>query len=578
MTSSSIGFRRTGSWVLVAFALQACWEDALVEREGLVDAGVDVAADASEGDVALESPPAEAEVEPDAVEPFDFDGDRMLADVTALASVPFEGRMPGSAGGELALQKVEQHFSAMQLQPLGSNGYRMPFTFDLWVQTGPSELRVEDDAWVEREDFGLLGGSGAGEVTSDLVFAGYGLTVPAFDDADYPDCPLPPEGYDDYAGLDVSGKVVLVLRHGPAGDMAVHQSCPANEAAKTSSEALWTFGYKAANAALHGASGLVLINRIGTADSAPVQGGLGEEYSDQAFIAASAHRDKITSVLPQVGGWQASIDSALAPASTETGLTVRLRAATEVQTRSTDNLLASFPGTDPELSQEAIVVGAHIDHLGIDPVTGEVYAGADDNASGTAVIMELARALRAGLIEPRRTIILASFNAEEQGLIGSCRYVTVPAHPMSRTMAMFSVDMVGLGDGQGVILSGAQGQLFSWLTDVTRASAKTDGEIGTVVQGMPLDASDHTCFAMAGVPAVLVSSTGEHATYHTPQDTSDAISPAVLEVSARLTWAGLRALALGEEEALQGDAGLGETRAHATAVATPRPAAARTRW
>jgi Zn-dependent M28 family amino/carboxypeptidase len=104
--------------------------------------------------------------------------------------------------------------------------------------------------------------------------------------------------------------------------------------------------------------------------------------------------------------------------------------------------------------------------------------------------------------------------------------------------------MVGLGDGAGVVLYGADGKTFPELGDLMRSSAEASGVVGTVVQGPALDASDHYCFALAGVPAVLVSSSGLHKTYHTPKDTADAILPSVLETSARLSWAALSALVM----------------------------------
>jgi hypothetical protein len=526
--------------VVFLLSLAACWEGPPGELADSTADASDAATEPIESDADLETT-ADTEEAP---EPFDFDGQRMWDDVNELTSEAYAGRMPGTPGGELALRFVEQHFAAMGLTPLGMNGFRKTFPFDMWLQQGPSVLEVEGGSWVEKQDFGLLMGSGAGQVEAALVFAGYGLTVPAFDAASYPTCPLPAEGYDDYAGLDVEGKIVLVFRHGPGGDDAVHEGCPANAAAKTFTKALWSFGYKAANAALHGAAAVLIVNRFGTPESTPIQGTVGPEYHDPQVIVASVHRQKVAAALPELATWQASIDKNLAPASTDTGLQLVLEAQAGVEARETDNLLASFPGTDPELSKEAVVFGAHIDHLGVDPVTGELYAGADDNASGTSVLMELARALRAGLIEPRRTVVLASFNAEEQGLLGSCEYVRRPSHPIASTKAMFSLDMVGLGDGAGVVLYGADGKTFPELGDLMRSSAEASGVVGTVVQGPALDASDHYCFALAGVPAVLVSSSGLHKTYHTPKDTADAILPSVLETSARLSWAALSALVM----------------------------------
>lgn len=549
----SMSVTRSYAWLAstigLALASTACSDatPAIPEGTAPADAALD-AVDASEPlpEAGPDSAP-EAEPAPDAGPPFDFDGERMLLDVTELASAPYEGRLPGTAGGLLALDYVEHHFEQLGLTAVGDNGFRSPFSFDLWRQTGPSTLDIAGEPWAEKQDYVLLMGSGAGTIESSLVFAGYGLTVPPFDAAAYPDCPLPNTGYDDYEGIDVTGKVVIVLRNVPAGNAAIQNHCPANAAAQGSSQVLWTFGYKAANAALHGASGALIVNRFSTAQTGPIMGTLGTSpFPD--FVVASPDESKLGAAVPELAARQTTIDTSLAPSSVDIGIEVFLDAQTVEEEVQTENLLAAVPGTDPELSQEVVVFGAHIDHLGVDPVTSELYAGADDNASGTAVLMELARALSAGLIEPKRTILLASFNAEEEGLWGSCHYVQNPKYAWSQTAAMFSIDMVGLGDGSGVVLFGANNQSFAWLGDVMRTGMGDLGYEGTATVGPILDASDHYCFALAGVPAVLVSSSGAHATYHTPQDTADAIDPSVLEVSARAMWGAMKVLALGEEK------------------------------
>jgi Zn-dependent M28 family amino/carboxypeptidase len=117
-------------------------------------------------------------------------------------------------------------------------------------------------------------------------------------------------------------------------------------------------------------------------------------------------------------------------------------------------VIGVLPGTDQELSEEVVVIGAHVDHLGKDPVSGGIYYGADDNASGTAVVMELARAFVLGGHKTARTVVFAAWNAEELGLIGSCEHVENPSFPISQTVAAWSIDMVGAGDGSGLPFTG----------------------------------------------------------------------------------------------------------------------------
>ncbi|MFH0903095.1 MAG: M20/M25/M40 family metallo-hydrolase [Pseudomonadota bacterium] len=216
----------------------------------------------------------------------------------------------------------------------------------------------------------------------------------------------------------------------------------------------------------------------------------------------------------------------------------------------TFNLLGAIRGIDSEHSQEHVLVGAHIDHLGTDPASGAVFPGADDNASGIAVMSELARQLAGSGISLSRSILFVAFNAEEEGMLGSCHYVGHPLVPLEKTVAMLSVDMVGGGDGDGLALYGTTGS-NRWLADLATIGADAHGLTGyRILPQAELLVSDHACFAEAGVPAVLATSLGPHAYRHTVEDTAEHISSNDLETSARLLWALLRPLVLAQEDTL----------------------------
>ena len=147
------------------------------------------------------------------------DQGRLLGHVETLASDEFAGRQPGTTGGQLAEAYIEDHFEALGLAGAGDNGgFRQAFPLESFTVTGPSELNIDGTGYSEGNGIELFGYSGAGEVEAELVFVGYGLTVPAYDAADHPRCPLDPAGYDDYAGLDLEGKIAVVMRHGPSDD------------------------------------------------------------------------------------------------------------------------------------------------------------------------------------------------------------------------------------------------------------------------------------------------------------------------------------------------------------------------
>lgn len=246
--------------------------------------------------------------------------------------------------------------------------------------------------------------------------------------------------------------------------------------------------------------------------------------------------------------WSESIDSDLKPHSAATGVNAAIDVNAKTESGSADNVIGILPGTDPELSEEVIVIGAHIDHLGKDPVSGDIYYGADDNASGTAVMMELARAFVLGGHKNARTIVFAAWNAEELGLIGSCHYVQNPIFPISKTVAAWSIDMVGAGDGTGLALYGATLSSNRWLADVMNGYA-TELELDFEVNSAePIDASDHVCFYYSDVPAILLSTLGTHAYYHTPKDTIDTIKKEDLEAAVWLSWSGIYPVAMGQED------------------------------
>lgn len=515
------------------------------DGEGDADGDVDGDADADGAADADADGPGDADGDGGA--PFALDPERVMVDVAFLASDEMGGRAPGSPGNLAALAHVEALFSSLGLEPAGTDGFRQPFDYPEWSVSGPASVALDGVALAAGTGFELFDHSGSGVVEAEVVFAGHGLTVPPFDPAEYPDCPFDPAtGYDDYAGLDAAGRVVLVLRHGPRDDEAGYSGCPANEAC-LAPPCLWTFGYKAANARGHGAAALLVVQDYRHGPDAEAGLGLTADYYAPEFPAFFLDRAAVETAVPDLRAWADAIDETLAPSSAETGVTASLSAATEVRTVPTENLLAALPGRDPALGDEVVVVGAHVDHLGTDLLTGAIYNGADDNASGTAVVMELARAAVGFGLEPARTLLFAAWNAEEAGLLGSCHYVAAPTRPLADTVAVLNLDMVGAGDGSGLRLYGGDDPANRWLGDLMEATAADDGLDLLLVRSPQAYVSDHACFVRQGVPALYLESLGPHATYHTPADRPETIDLDDLGSSLRLAWAGLRPLALGAE-------------------------------
>jgi hypothetical protein len=496
---------------------------------------------------------------------FPIDPQRIFDDVAALASPAMQGRKPPSEGNLAALAYVENRFIRLGLEAVGdAHTYRQAFDFSSWDLLGPSSMSVAGQALAAGGDYTVMNDSGSAEVSAELVFVGYGLTVPPFEAAQHPGCPLSPAGYDDYQGVDVAGRIAVVLRHGPMENQAVHTGCPAN-AACVEPPCLWNFGYKAANAALHGAATIILAQDYHHSGEEIIAGTLGAAYYAPQLAALSVKRTTLEAAIPSLQTWAEAIDTTGLPQSHGTSVHASVRVSAALSRSTSTNLLGARPGTDPALAAEVIVVGAHLDHLGVDSETGQVFTGADDNASGTAVMMELARAVTDPGFAPKRTVLFAAWNAEEEGLYGSCHYVeSNPVYPLGKTKVAFAVDMVGAGDGSGVEVIGGSQPAYRWLMDVMQGAVTAQG-LGVLVQPSgPLDASDHACFAAAGVTGVLVSTLGPHADYHTLRDTIDTISKKDIDTAARVMWATLEPLALGSEASFES--------AHKPRASAPRDA------
>ena len=291
--------------------------------------------------------------------------------------------------------------------------------------------------------------SSAPEASLPLVFAGYGISAPTLN-------------YDDYEGLDVRGKAVLIFMHEPQENDG---KSPFDGRAFTHHASLMQ---KAMVARAQGARVLLLvIDPSHDADSANYGGWLRDPQADDYGIAVlRVERAQLQQALG------ASLDLAATARAIDGDLEPRSRSLPGVSVESVErfarvrrevrNVVGTIPGADPSLAGEAVVVGAHYDHLGLggrhsmaSDSTGQVHNGADDNASGTAALLEMAHALSGAAARPARTIVFAAFAGEELGLLGSAWYVDHPVVPLEATVAMVNLDMIGRPAGR-VLVSGVE--------------------------------------------------------------------------------------------------------------------------
>jgi Zn-dependent M28 family amino/carboxypeptidase len=446
------------------------------------------------------------------------DAQRYLNDVKALSAPEMEGRGAGTKGIERAAHLIEQRYKSLGLQPAGTNGYFQPFT----VITG-AELKGKNDLHVQQsgsrtelklnQDFVPFSFSTSGSVNGPVVFAGYGASAPEF-------------GYDDYADLDVKDKVVLLLRYEPSGfaEKSGHTGLTQHSQLVT----------KAINARNHGAKAVVLVNgKLGQGEedlltrfgsvSGPVDSGVvlvqvKNSEADRWFQAAGK----------SLAAVQEQINSATKPASFAfpEDLQLALNVSVEHVHATVNNVLAYLPGT----TDEYIILGAHYDHLGrgnFDSLApsqiGQIHPGADDNASGTAGVLELARELALLKGKPgklRRGILFMNFAGEELGLLGSAEWVAHPTKPLDKAVAMLNMDMIGRIHDDKIYIGGVgTGSSFAELLKGTEA--KTHLNIDYSAGGYA--SSDHTSFVAKKIP-VLFFFSGLHSDYHKPSDTWEKIN------------------------------------------------------
>jgi aminopeptidase YwaD len=421
----------------------------------------------------------------------------LKASVESLTAPGMDGRRSGSPGGDLAARQIAEWLREAGLKPGGESGsFFQSFVVTTATRVAPGTALAVNGRMLDLgHGWSPHGGSARESASGEVVFVGYGLSAPT-------------AGYDDWAGVDVRDRIVLAL-----------DGVPPHLAGVSSSRLEKLIAARRA-----GARALLLV-----ADTLPTLGATAAGVRVVSATLTSAAADALlapagTSVARLAG----TIAQRRAPASGPLpGTHADIHVALELADRHAVNVVGILPGDDPSLADEALVIGAHYDHLGLSG--GAVYPGADDNASGTAVVVGLARAFAAAGPRPR-TLVFALFGAEEIGLVGSGRYVKAPAMPLARTAAMLNFDMVGrLRDGTltvGGVESGST--LRAVVSDAARATG-----VKPTLRDSPYGPSDHSQFYGGGTP-VLFFHTGGHADYHRPSDTADKIDAAGMARIARL--------------------------------------------
>ncbi|HEY8021284.1 MAG TPA: M20/M25/M40 family metallo-hydrolase [Thermoanaerobaculia bacterium] len=431
--------------------------------------------------------------------------DRFAADVRWLADDAREGRGVGTAGLAAAERWLGDRFQDLGLEPAGDAGtYFEGFDVPVAVEVEPETAVEVDGRPLDRAAFQPGGFSSSGEARGPVVAAGWGIVAPE-------------KGIDDYKGLEVRGKIVAVRRFTPKGVFKGH--------------AEQTYGdlrYKTYTAREHGAAGLVIVDLPAetAGEALPADAPLPRPVVDPA-VGKGADAGIPVAVLTRAAG-----GGLFGPGEQRGGNRGEHRVALRVRlTRRTvtaANVVGRLRAGTAHRLPGAVVVGAHYDHLGfggagsLAPDSHEVHHGADDNASGTAALLEVARTLAAERGTLRRDVVFVAFSGEETGVLGSTAFTRKPPARLkiADLVAMLNMDMVGRLRGDKLTVLGTD-TAEEWKRMVPAACARE--LVGCALSGDGYGPSDHSPFYAAGVP-VLHFFTGAHEDYHKPSDTADTVN------------------------------------------------------
>jgi len=447
----------------------------------------------------------------------DITENELLQHVSFLASDSLKGRLPGSAEDILAAEYIASEFKKAGLSFLSDGGLQ---TFEVVTDLEQGENNsmllgsAELEAGVDYSPFPFTANS---SLESEVVFAGYGF------DLDREDIK-----WNDYDGLEVSGKWVIVLRGNPEIDSTTslfHSYSNERDKAMVASD--------------RGAGGILFVSGPAYSQDEPLTD-LGNREGKVGIPAIHISRKTADIILEKTGESIESLEKQLhenrKPASLSTSTLLKASADVNPTLTNTYNVVGYLEGKDPLRKDEFIVMGAHYDHLGMGGQgsssrrqdTIAPHNGADDNASGVAALIEVAEKLARGEKKPSNSFIFIAFGAEEMGLLGSKYYVDNPLFPIEDVRIMLNMDMVGRLRNQQVQVGGV-GTTTQSEDIVMNQVARDSLKISTTREGY--GASDHTSFYGKDIPVLFIT-TGAHTEYHTPEDDVESLNlPGMVSVS-----------------------------------------------
>lgn len=460
----------------------------------------------------------------------------LLEYVKELTSEKYGGRLTGTKEYDACAEWVADLFSKFGLKPGGENGtyfqlFPNPYTvvlpgceLSMHIPVSSKTSKEVVKKYYQYEDEFIPGGtSGSGEVTAEVVYVGYGVTAPEL-------------GYDDYRGVDVKDKIVLMEREVPVS--------PDDNRELFMKWRPYSFHqYKLENAVAHGARGMIynygpIVNPNNSYRENFIYSHVGEAVVQDVFAGTGRKHSEVI----------AAIKKKFQPQSFYTGKIFTLKNKTEHYPQGQGkNVIAILEGTDPVLKNEYILIGGHLDHVGRCP---KLMPGANDNASAVAVTLGVAEAMARCALKPKRSVMFILFGAEEQAVAGSDFYVNKnPLVPLDRTICYINMEGPGSGDKISVLAGENFPGLLKFLVDANekyihrQLTASKFANLGRPRQ-------DVTWFLWKGVPGVTVGSYGfdpGRPAYHNSWDNLDLITPEIMEDIAQLLFVALVKMGLENE-------------------------------
>ena len=461
-------------------------------------------------------------------------------DLFVLAADAMRGRKTPSPELDSAAAYIARQFQLAGLQPLHGH-FRQHIPLNVVSLGDSNSLSIETSgakrSYILKSEFTPFEMTADRKATGELVFAGYGITAPEL-------------GYDDYAGIDARGKVVVVLRHEPG------EKDPGSRFDGVRQTEYSGVAAKARIAKDHGAVGLLVVTdplhhsslaprgfpwpsltRTLPRDALPLT--LGSEEASKLPVVHVG-----TEAIVQLFGsvetlihMQQQIDSSYIPHSfVIAGAAASIRTSTVIRDTPADNVVGMVEGTDTLLKHQVVIVGAHYDHVGVlkgyTPGADSVFNGADDNASGTVAMLAVARALGDMSPAPKRTVVFIAFAGEEEGVLGSQYYVSRPLFPLDSTVAMLNLDMVGRNNADSLFIIGSDSS-----PDLSAINDEENRTVGFTLlyEVKETGGSDHISFRRKGIP-VLFYHSGLHADYHRVTDNPDRINITKVTNVAKLVF------------------------------------------